>query len=103
MGVGGVYHFTASDIDSDVTAVPKCKPRNFGERVNRTFFGGVIEHRVRTDVGHTVCAVFDSTRLGVQPAVALNQPDTVRSPSAEPVCFYEVCLTADLVGLLLGF
>ena len=102
MGVGGVYHFTASDIDSDVTAVPKSKPRNFGERVNRTFFGGVVEHCVCTDVGHTVCAVFDSTRLGVQPAVAFNQSDAVRGLSAEPVLFYKVCLAADLIGVLLG-
>ena len=69
MGVGGVYHFAVSDIDSDVTAVPKCKPRNFGERVNRTFFRCIFVHGVRTDIGHTVCAVFDSTGLGVQPAV----------------------------------
>jgi len=103
MGVGGVYHFTASDIDSDVTAVPKCKPRNFGECVNRTFFDGVIEHGICTDVGHTVCAVFDSTGLGVQPTVALNQSDAVSSPSAEPMCFDKVCLAADLIGVLLGF
>ena len=103
MGVGGVYHFTVSDIDSDVTAVPKSKPRRFGERVNRTFFDGVLKHRVCTDVGHTVCAVFDSPRLGVQPAVAFNQSDAVRGSSAVPVCFYKVCLAADLIGVLLGF
>ena len=103
MGVGGVYHFAVSDIDSDMTAVPKSKPRNFGECVDRTFFVGVIEHRICTDVGHTVCAVFDSTSLGVQPAVALNQSDAVRCPSAEPMCLDKVCLAADLIGVLLGF
>ena len=103
MGIGGVYHFTVSDIDSDVTAVPKSKPRNFGERINRTFLGGVLKHRICADVGHTVCAVRDTAAFTVVPAVALNQPDAVRSPSAEPVCLDKVCLAADLVGILLGF
>ena len=103
VGIGGMDDLTVPDIYPDVTLMPESQTRRFGERIDRAFFCCIFVHGVRTDIGHTVCTVCDTAAFTVVPAVALNQSDAVRSPSAEPVCLDKVCLAADLIGVLLGF
>lgn len=51
------------------------------ERINRTFLGGVLKHRVCADIGAIVCAVFDSASWTVQPAISIYQSDAARRKS----------------------
>lgn len=99
-GVRRLYDLAVSNINSDVTFVPNSQTRDFGDGINRSFFRGIFIHGVRTDVGHTVCTVVDFLGFGIKPAIAFNQPNTVCSPSAQPILTDEILMTADLVRVL---
>ena len=58
IGIGCMDDLAVPDIDTDVPFVPNSETGDFGDGINRSFFYGVLIHRVRADVGHSVCAVF---------------------------------------------
>ena len=100
VGVRCVDDLTVSDINADMTFVPYGKSGDFGDGVDSAFLGGVIVHIVSTDIGHSVGGVDDVVGGRLKPPVALDETDTVGGSAAEPVGFDEVCLAADLVGIL---
>ena len=99
----GMDDLSVSDIDSDMTFVPYGKSWDFRDRIDGSAFLGVCIHGVSTNIRHAVCAVLDLASLGIKPAVAFDQSDAVCCAAADPVFFDEVCIAADLVGILLGF
>lgn len=90
-----------SDVDADVSGFPDGKAGDFGDGVDRALFACVGVHRVRADVRHSVCRIADLARLGVKPAVALDQPHTVRRSAKQPVFPNEIFQTRQLVRVLL--
>ena len=99
----GMDDLSVSDIDSDMPFVPNGKSGDFRDRIDGSAFFGVCVHGVGTNIRHAVCAVLDLASLGIEPAVAFDQADAVCCSAADPVFFYEVCIAAYLVGILLGF
>ena len=94
-------HFAAAYVHTYMPVVPDCKSGSVGYGVYGTRHCGVIVHLIRTDVGHTVRTVAQLQRLRIEPAVALDESDTVGSPAADPVCLNEVCIAADSLRVLL--
>ena len=97
---GCMDDLAVADIDADVTFVPYGKSGDFGDGVNRSFLGGVVIHIIRADIGHSVGGVDDVVSGRLKPPVALDETDTVGGSAAEPVGFDEVCLAANLIGIL---
>ena len=94
------YH-TITDIDTDVAGVPNCKARDLRNGTNCAFFGCVVVHGIRTNIGHTVCAITNLQCFYIQPAIALDKANTVSCAAAEPVSLNKVRVTADFIGILL--
>ena len=94
-------HFTAANVHTDVPVVPDCESGSVGYGVYRAGDRGVIVHLVCTDVWHTVRTVAQLQRLRIEPAVALDEPDTVGGSAADPVCLNEVRIAADSLRVLL--
>lgn len=65
IGIGCMDDLPVPDIYSNVPFVPYGESGDFGDGINRSFFYGVLIHRVRADIGHSVCAVLHLMALRV--------------------------------------
>ena len=87
-----------------MSLLPKTKSNDIGHRVHAAVLGAVFLgrriHPVGIVVRHPVCVVVNGQRIRVQPAITLQQANTVCCTPAEPV-FADKCFRRADVRILL--
>ena len=97
----GLDDKTAADVDADVTVMPNGQAGDLRDRVDLTGLGSVMIHLVGRDIRHSVGRVDKGQVLRIQPAIALDETNTVGGSSADPVGPNEIFVAGQGIRVLL--
>ena len=99
-GTHGFDGIAVANVDAHMTVHPEEQSGDLRHGIHTAFLIAPLDHLLGGDVRHTVDGIADALGFGIEPAVTLDETNTVSSALAKPVCQNEVGVVANTFRVL---